>query len=94
MKVKIEIDLSPEEARSFLGLPDLSMVHKAFLDSASGKLESAASLVDVEPLIKTWTGLGGMAQDVFGSFLSTALKGTTGAAASTPPPSKPKTDAT
>lgn len=73
MKVKIEVELSPEEARSFLGLPDLSSVHQAFVDQARGKIEDAASLVDIAPLVKTWTGLGGMAQDVVGSFLSAAM---------------------
>lgn len=73
MKVKIEVELSPEEARSFLGLPDLSSVHQAFVDQARGKIEDAAGLVDIAPLVKTWTGLGGMAQDVVGSFLSAAM---------------------
>jgi hypothetical protein len=84
MKVKIEIDLSAEEARTFLGLPDLSSVHQAFLDQAKDKLGTAAGLVDVAPLVKTWTGLGGLAQDVVGSFLGAAMT-----AATTGKPSKP-----
>ena len=32
MKVKIDIDCTPEEARRFLGLPDLTPVHDLYLD--------------------------------------------------------------
>ncbi len=85
MKVKIEVELSPEEARSFLGLPDLSSVHQAFVDQARGKIEDAAGLVDIAPLVKTWTGLGGMAQDVVGSFLSAAMNTKPSRASSAPP---------
>lgn len=76
MKVKIEIDISPEEARTFLGMPDLTSVHQAFLDQARDKMVNAAGLVDVAPLVKTWSGLGGLAQDVVGSFLNAALSPT------------------
>ena len=32
MKVTIDIDCSPEEARRFLGLPDLAPVHEAYVE--------------------------------------------------------------
>jgi len=32
MKVTVDFDCSPEEARRFLGLPDLSSVHEAYLE--------------------------------------------------------------
>jgi hypothetical protein len=38
MKVSIDIDCSPEEARRFLGLPDLTPVHDVFVE----KLKAAA----------------------------------------------------
>ena len=32
MKVTVDIDCTPEEARRFMGLPDLSEVHAAYVD--------------------------------------------------------------
>ncbi len=32
MKVSVDVDCTPEEARRFLGLPDLSSVHEAYVD--------------------------------------------------------------
>jgi methylated-DNA-[protein]-cysteine S-methyltransferase len=31
MKVKVEVDCTPEEARRFMGLPDLTPVHEAYV---------------------------------------------------------------
>jgi len=32
MKVTVDVDCTPEEARRFLGLPDLTPVHDLYLD--------------------------------------------------------------
>ena len=32
MKVNVTVDCSPEEARRFLGLPDLTPVHEAYVE--------------------------------------------------------------
>ena len=37
MKVSVDVDCTPEEARRFLGLPDLSAVHEAYVE----KMKSA-----------------------------------------------------
>jgi len=39
MKVSVDVDCTPEEARRFLGLPDLTAVHEAYV----AKLKSAVS---------------------------------------------------
>lgn len=76
MKVNIEIDLTPEEARRLAGLPDYEQMHKMFLNAASDKLKSGEAFVDVEPMFKAWSGIGGMAQDTFNAFLKAAVDGT------------------
>ena len=32
MKVSVDVDCTPEEARRFLGLPDLAPVHEAYVE--------------------------------------------------------------
>ncbi len=75
MKVHIEIDLTPEEARTLAGLPNYEQMHKAFLNAASGKMENSMQSVDVEPMMKAWADLGGIAQDSFNNMLKAAMSG-------------------
>lgn len=77
MKISIEIDLTPEEAREIVGLPNVGQLHEAFLNVAKGKMKDAASSVDIEPIIKTWSGLGGLAQDALTGFVGAALRPST-----------------
>jgi Family of unknown function (DUF6489) len=77
MKVSIEIDLTPEEARSLLGMPNLSAVQDVFVGMAKDKLEKTSNLVDLEPMLKTWTGIGGVATDALGALMGAALKAAT-----------------
>lgn len=39
MKISIDIDLSPQEAREFMGWPDLSKLHEATLSQLSEQLK-------------------------------------------------------
>ena len=74
MKVSIEIDLTPDEARSLLGMPNMTAIQDVFVGMAKEKLESTSNLVDLEPMIKTWTGLGGVATDALGALVGAAFK--------------------
>ncbi len=75
MKVNIEIDLTPEEARRLAGLPDYEQVHNMFLKTAADKMKSGESMIDVEPMVKAWSGLGGIAQDAFNAFIKASVEG-------------------
>ncbi|GBF56950.1 hypothetical protein PbB2_00607 [Candidatus Phycosocius bacilliformis] len=74
MKVSIEVDLTPSEARELLGMPNLTAIQETFVGIAKDKLEKTGNLVDVEPMLKTWTGLGGVATEAFGALVGAALK--------------------
>lgn len=54
MKISIEIDCTPEEARNFLGMPDVSAANEVFARSLNEKMTSAMENFDVETLIKGW----------------------------------------
>jgi hypothetical protein len=77
MKVSIEIDLTPTEARELMGMPNMTAIQDVFVGMAKDKLEKTTSLVDLEPMLKTWTGIGGVAQDAFGAIVGAALKAAT-----------------
>jgi Holliday junction resolvasome RuvABC ATP-dependent DNA helicase subunit len=75
VKINIELELTPEEARELIGLPNISSLHEVFLKAAQGKMAQTASAVDVEPIMKTWAGLGGLAQETIGGIMTAALNG-------------------
>lgn len=58
MKVKIDIDCTPEEARAFLGLPDVAPVQEALMGELEGRLKAAMAATDAESLLKAWMPAG------------------------------------
>jgi len=54
MKIKIEIDCTPQEARSFFGLPDLEPIHDAVTAEMKERMEDAAKAMDPEAFMKAW----------------------------------------
>lgn len=57
MKVNIEIDCTPEEARRFFGLPDLRPMQDAVLAKLQQQMLDAVSAASPEALLKAWMPL-------------------------------------
>ncbi len=58
MKISIDIDCSPTEARAFFGLPDMESLQKEVLAAAGERLGDAVRGMDAETLVKTWLPQG------------------------------------
>ena len=54
MKFKVDIDCTPEEARIFLGLPDVKPLHDALLPEVEERLRATLKAMDPEVMLKTW----------------------------------------
>ena len=54
MKVKIDIDCTPEEARSFFGLPDLKPLHDKMTAAMGEHMKTAMGAMDPEAMMKAW----------------------------------------
>jgi hypothetical protein len=54
MKVKIDIDCTPEEARTFFGLPDLGPLQQEMLKAMQEKMTGAMGAMDPESIMKAW----------------------------------------
>lgn len=71
MKVTIEMDMTPQEARAFMGLPDVAPLQKKMLDEMQQRMRAAFDAGDPEAMMKAWMplayGAGGGA-DAFGKF--------------------------
>ncbi|SFS04992.1 DUF6489 family protein [Sphingomonas jatrophae] len=58
MKVSVDIDCTPEEARRFLGLPDLTPVHAIYVDKLSRVAAEGVTPDVVEQMMKSWAPMG------------------------------------
>ncbi len=54
MKLHIDVDCTPEEARTFLGLPDVQPMQGALMAQLQERLEANLAATDPEVLFRTW----------------------------------------
>jgi hypothetical protein len=54
MKVTLDVDCTPEEARAFFGLPDLKPMQDALLKKVEDRMASSLDAMTPEAMIKTW----------------------------------------
>ncbi len=68
MKVTVNIDCTPEEARVFFGLPDVKPLQKAMMAEMEKRMKTGLTAQDMELLMKAWMpqGLGGGASSAMG----------------------------
>ena len=58
MKISVDIDCTPEEARAFLGLPDVQPMQAALMEEVQKRMMEGLKVSDPEQLFKTWLPLG------------------------------------
>jgi hypothetical protein len=54
MKISVDVDCTPEEARRFLGLPDLTPVHAAYVERMTKFVTDASSAEAFGEMVKSW----------------------------------------
>ena len=54
MKVTVDVDCTPEEARRFLGLPDLSAVHEAYVEKMKSAVADVPGPEAFSDMMKAW----------------------------------------
>lgn len=57
MKVTIEIDCTPEEARVFMGLPDLKPMQAAVLSKMERQMLEGIDAMAPDSVLKSWMGV-------------------------------------
>ena len=60
MKVNIEIDCTPEEARRFMGLPDVQPMQVAVLAKMEQQMLDGIEALSPDAVLKTWLGMAPM----------------------------------
>jgi hypothetical protein len=74
MKVKLEVDCTPAEARAFLGLPDVESLNDQLVTEVKRRMDENITAMQPDELMKTWTSFGLQAQDQFRKLMEAAVK--------------------
>jgi hypothetical protein len=72
MKVTVDIECTPVEARTFLGLPDISGLNDHLVEQMQKRMDENMSALQPEELMKTWMAFGGQAQEHFRKLMTAA----------------------
>jgi hypothetical protein len=90
MKMNVEIDMTPEEARKFLGLPDVTRVQEKMMAEIEKRMKAAVDVNDPEAMMRAWMPLGGQGFEQFSKFLFDSARRASGSPARKDPdkPSK------
>ena len=83
MNLKFDLECSPEEARAFLGLPDVRPLNEHVVEEMKSRMSANMAMLAPEELMKSWMAFGGQATDQFRKLMTAAVQG---AGTSTPKP--------
>ncbi len=77
MKVTVEMDLTPQEARQLMGLPDLEPMQAALIEKVQSKMEAIIDdMNDPQALMENFFPVGLQAMEKFQGFFSSFTKKT------------------
>jgi hypothetical protein len=72
MKVRVEVDCTPKEARAFLGLPDVAPLNEQIVQEMKSRMTSNLALIAPDELMKSWMAFGGQATEQFRKLMTAA----------------------
>ncbi len=72
MKVRIEAECTPEEARAFLGLPDVGPFNDQLVEEMTRRMQGNLSSLQPDEVWRNWMMWGGQAQEQFRRMMTTA----------------------
>ncbi len=80
MKFTINVDVTPQEARTFFGMPDVEPLNKMVVDEMTRRAkENMDTLADPERLVATWVNMGGKGVEQFQNLMGAAMGSMAGA---------------
>ena len=78
MKINIEIECTPEEARSFMGLPDVSKANSIYVDNITKAMKGVSSPDQLQEYAQALAPMGQVGLKMFQNFVEGGLRGAGG----------------
>jgi hypothetical protein len=76
MKVNINIECTPMEARAFFGLPDVTPLNDQLVEEMQKRMGDNMDAMEPEALMRSWMSYGGEWQKQFMGLMAQAASGT------------------
>jgi hypothetical protein len=76
MKVTVEFDCTPEEARRFMGLPDVDKVNSVYVDAMANAMKGVTSMDQLETFSRQIAPMGQFGMKLFQNFLESTRQST------------------
>ncbi|WP_200921933.1 DUF6489 family protein [Novosphingobium sp. Leaf2] len=73
MKVNVELECSPEEARRFLGLPDVTKANDVYVDALTRAMQGAGNFDQLNELTKQIAPVGQFGLKMFQQFMESGV---------------------
>lgn len=80
MKINVEIDCTPEEARTFLGLPDVGKANQFYVEAISKAMKGATNVDQLQEFAKGLAPMGQVGMNLFKQFVEGGAAFAAGAA--------------
>jgi hypothetical protein len=80
MQFNVNVECTPEEARTFLGLPDMKPIHDLYLQAVTDTMSGQANLEQMERMFRSLSPLGDAGMKLFSSFMDIGMGAATGSA--------------
>lgn len=79
MKLTINIDCTPQEARAFFGMPNVEPLNEIIVEEMTQRTkENLDTLADPERLMAAWMQFGGKGLEGFQTMMAAAMSGAAG----------------
>jgi hypothetical protein len=77
MKIHIDMEMTPEEARKLMGLPDLTRMQEQMTAEMQKRMKAALDTSDPEAMLKAWMPVAAPGLEQFQRFLWDSAKAAT-----------------
>ena len=69
MKFQVEVDCTPEEARTFLGFPDVSKANAVYVDAVSKAMKGVSDIDKLQDFAQQLAPMGQVGMKLFQQFM-------------------------
>ena len=74
MKINVEIECTPEEARTFMGLPDVTQANSVYVDNIAKAMKGVSSTDQLQEYAQALAPMGQVGLKLFQSFVEGGMR--------------------
>ena len=78
MKIHMDMDLTPDEARTLFGLPDVKPMQQAMMGEIEARMKKALSAMEPDAMVKMWLPAGMQGLEQWQKFIWSRMTGGAG----------------